>query len=538
MLAQLIINYFSLNKKLIIGIIIFLGVAITVTFNNIFVVNGVRAETQNPNIILIVADDLGWNDVGFHGSEIKTPHLDSLAKSAIRLDRFYVKSFCTPTRAALMTGRHPFRYGMSSNIVWPWEKKGLPLEEKTIAQTLKEAGYYTAIVGKWHLGHYQEAYLPTQRGFDYHYGHYCGAVDYFTHKQQGGLDWHRNEKPVEEKGYTTDLISQEAVKLIRSHNYSESPLFLYVSFNAPHTPLQAKEEDIKNYPKIQDEGRRIYAAQVQSMDEAIENIVETLKDKQVWDNTLLFFTSDNGGSTYQPSTRGDNRPLRGQKGTLYEGGVRVPTLISYPAKLEGGQVIDKVFSVVDLYPTLAKLGGVKIDSQKQLDGIDILESIATGSTKRDEVLIQYKNSSTAAIIKGDYKLVKNGMIPLAVPYYGTIELFNLKNDPLETHNLFYSEPEKVREIQKILERYGKDAKPSILNSSNKIPKNFVIPKIWSPEYLQANPGKQSKNPPINRGSVKSLSRRSIAIGAFLIGVLVSSLTIIFLQKYKKKKVVV
>jgi arylsulfatase A-like enzyme len=297
------------------------------------------------------------------------------------------------------------------------------------------------------------------------------------------LDWHRNEKPVEEKGYTTDLISQEAVKLIRSHNYSESPLFLYVSFNAPHTPLQAKEEDIKNYPKIQDEGRRIYAAQVQSMDEAVENIVETLKDKQVWDNTLLFFTSDNGGSTYQPSTRGDNRPLRGQKGTLYEGGVRVPTLISYPAKLEGGQVIDKVFSVVDLYPTFAKLGGVKIDSQKQLDGIDILESIATGSTKRDEVLIQYKNSSTAAIIKGDYKLVKNGMIPLAVPYYGTIELFNLKDDPLETHDLAYSEPEKVREIQKILERYGKDAKPSILNSSNKIPKDFVIPKIWSPEYL-------------------------------------------------------
>lgn len=415
--------YIFLNKKLIVGIIIFFSVAIAAIFNNFFVSDSVRAAAQKPNIIIIMADDLGWNDVGYHNSEIKTPNLDKLAESSTRLDRFYVTSSCTPTRAALMTGRHPSRYGMSSSVIWPWDKVGLPLEEKTIAQTLKEAGYYTAIVGKWHLGHYKEEYLPTRRGFDYHYGHYCGSIDYFTHQLdagiQGGLDWHRNEQPVEEEGYATDLLAQEAVKLIRDRDYNKSPLFLYVSFNAPHAPLQAKEKDIKNYANIQDEGRRIFAAQVQSMDEAVGRIVAALKEKQVWDNTLLFFTSDNGGGSDQPWTRGNNRPLKGQKGTLYDGGVRVPTIISYPAQLKGSQVIEQVFSVVDLYPTLAKLAGVKISSQNQLDGVDILQSIATGSTRRDEVLIQYQALASppwfkAALVKENYKLVLNSTSPL--PY--------------------------------------------------------------------------------------------------------------------------
>jgi arylsulfatase A-like enzyme len=515
-------------------------VAIALNFNIFLEINSTQAALNKPNIVLIVADDLGWNDVGFHGSEIKTPNLDNLAKSSVRLERFYVKSSCTPTRAAIMTGRHPFRYGMSSNVIWPWEKLGLPLEEKTIAQTLKEAGYYTALVGKWHLGHYEEKYLPTHRGFDYHYGHYCGGIDYFTHElfwgTKGiGLDWHRNEIPVKESGYSTDLIGQEAAKLIRDRNDRESPLFLYIAFNAPHDPLQAKQEDIKNYSNIQDEGRRIFAAQVQSMDAAIGDIIRALKEKKVWENTLLLFTSDNGGSTYENYTRGDNRPLRGQKGTLYEGGVRVPTLISYPAKLEGNRESKQSFSIVDLYPTFAKLAGANLVSQKLLDGVDILNAIATGSTQRDELLIQYKNNSTAAIIKGDYKLVSNGMDPFVVPYYGTVELFNLKNDSLETHNLAYSEPEKVREIQKILERYGKDAKPSILKNSIQMPEDFVFPKIWSPKYLQASLDKNSKSNKEKSPSriLAKFSTRSIVLVSFFMGVLSGSVVttvLIFVRK--------
>ena len=477
-----------LRKKIVIVIVV--AIAIAIIFYQFL---GAYSATNNPNIILIVADDLGWNDVGYHGSEIKTPNLDKLAQSAIRLERFYVKNICTPTRAALMTGRHPFRFGMSTNVIRPWNKVGLPLQEKTIAQTLKEAGYYTAILGKWHLGHYKEEYLPTHRGFDYHYGHYCGALDYFTHQfPQGGLDWHRNEKAVEEEGYTTDLIGREAVKLIGDRNFNESPLFLYIAFNAPHTPLQAKEKVIQNHKHIEDYGRRVFAAQVYSMDEAVGNIVKALKQKKVWKNTLLFFTSDNGGATYRIQNqsnkfegllKGDNRPLRGQKGTLYEGGVRVSTIISYTAKLKGGQLSKKTFSVGDLYPTLAKLAGVNLDSQNQLDGIDILEALTTGSTRRDEILIQYMNHSTAAVIKKNYKLVLNGMRTLGVPYHGKVELFDLKNDPLETHNLAYSEPEKLKEMQKILEKYAKESVPSILTNSRIKPQNFIIPNIWSPDYL-------------------------------------------------------
>jgi arylsulfatase A-like enzyme len=480
-----------LKKKIFVGIITFIAIAIAIIFNQFW---GAYSTTNNPNIILIVADDLGWNDVGYNGSEIKTPNLNKLAESSVRLEKFYVKNKCTPTRAALMTGKHPFRFGMSTNVIWPWDKVGLPLQEKTIAQTLKEAGYYTAILGKWHLGHYKEEYLPTRRGFDYHYGHYCGGLDYFTRQvAQGGLDWHRNEKALQEEGYTTDLIGREAVKLIGTRNFNESPLFLYIAFNAPHTPLQAKEEVIKNYKDLQDEGRRVFAAQVHSMDEAVGNIVKALKQKKVWKNTVLFFTSDNGGATYRIQDkdfnkfegllRGDNRPLKGQKGTLYEGGVRVPTIISYPAKLKGGQISDQTFSVVDLYPTLAKLAKVNLDSQNQLNGVDILEALAAGYTPRDEMLIQYINNSTAAVIKKNYKLILNGMGNIAVPYYGTVELFDLKNDPWETHNLAYSEPERVKEIQEIIEKYAKESVPPILNGSGGKPQDFIVPKVWSPDYL-------------------------------------------------------
>ncbi|ELR98092.1 arylsulfatase [Gloeocapsa sp. PCC 73106] len=466
-------------------IVIFICLTLTITYY-FRGANNLKAEINKPNIIVILADDLGWNDVGFHGSEIKTTNLDKLAVSGVRLERFYVKAMCTPTRAAFLTGRHPFRYGMSAINVTPWSETGLPLEEKTIAETLKEAGYYTAILGKWHLGHYQESYLPTSRGFDYHYGHYLAGIDYFTHKSGDGLDWHRNNNPVYIEGYSTDLIAQDAVQLINNHDYHKNPLFLYIAFNAPHIPLQAKAEDLEDYLTIEDEQRRLFAAQVQSMDEAIGSIIQSLQAKQVWNNTLLVFTSDNGGeivaNDIRFTGRGDNRPLRGGKRNLYEGGVRVPTIISYPGHLSSGKTVEQMFSIVDLYPTFAKLAGLKINQEQQIDGVDILESIAEKNTNRDELLIQYRDTS-AAIIKGDYKLIKNGFDPFPIPYYDSWELFNIKDDPLETHNLVHSEPDKVAAIEKILEQYEGKVKPAIAQSK---PADFVVPKIWSPEYLQNN----------------------------------------------------
>jgi len=200
-----------------------------------------QAANQKPNIIYIVADDLGWKDVGFHGSDIKTPNIDKLAETGAKLEQFYVQPMCTPTRAAFLTGRYPFRYGLQTAVILSAHTYGVPTDEWMLPQALKEAGYQTAIIGKWHLGHADKKYWPRQRGFDYQYGPLIGELDYFTHEQHGVVDWYRDNKRVVEKGYTTTLLGNDAVKLIQNHN-AETPLFLYLTFNAPHTPYQAPEE--------------------------------------------------------------------------------------------------------------------------------------------------------------------------------------------------------------------------------------------------------------------------------------------------------
>src|SRR5688572_23298878 len=198
-----------------------------------------------PNVVIIVADDMGFADVGFNGcTDIKTPNLDRLAASGVRLDQFYVQPVCSPTRAALMTGRYPMRHGLQVGVVRPWAQYGLPLDERTLPQALQETGYTTAIVGKWHLGHFQPEYLPTRRGFTHQYGHYNGALDYFTHERDGGFDWHKDDRVNRDEGYTTVLLGNEAVRLVEQQDAS-TPLFLYVPFNAPHSPLQALPEHLK-----------------------------------------------------------------------------------------------------------------------------------------------------------------------------------------------------------------------------------------------------------------------------------------------------
>jgi len=300
-----------------------------------------QAADKKPNIVYIVADDLGWKDVGFNGAtEIKTPNLDKLAAEGAKLAQFYVQPMCTPTRAALMTGRYPFRYGLQTAVIPSVSAYGLDTSEWLMPQALKEAGYKTAIIGKWHLGHADKKYWPRQRGFDYQYGAMVGELDYFTHDEHGVLDWYRDNKPVREKGYTTQLLGQDAVKYINQQD-PDRPFYLYLTFNAPHTPYQAPQKYIDRYANIADPTRRTYAGMVACLDDEVGHVVAALDEKKVRDNTLIVFHSDNGG-TRNAMFAGvmadmskvkipcDNGAYREGKGTLYEGATRVCALANWP----------------------------------------------------------------------------------------------------------------------------------------------------------------------------------------------------------------
>jgi len=435
-----------------------------------------RKPASQPNIVFILADDLGFKDAGYCGGNIKTPHIDKLASAGTRLEQFYVQPVCSPTRSSLMTGRYPMRYGLQVGVVRPWAQYGLPLEERTLAQALKEAGYTTAICGKWHLGHLNAKYLPTSRGFDHQYGHYNGALDYFTHIRDKGLDWHRNDQPLRIKGYTTNLIADESVRLIEQHETS-CPLFLYVPFNAPHSPFQAPRSYIDLYEHIKDKRRRIYAAMVTCMDEAIGRIVSTIDKRGLRQNTLIFFCSDNGGV----GGVADNGNLRGHKAQLYEGGIRVPAIAVWPDVLKAGAIVDEPLHIVDMYPTLLKLAGAGLEQTLPLDGKDAWPTIAEGKPSPHEEILFNVTPANGAIRCGDWKLVHNGNI--GANNTGTkmeqnvFELFNLAEDPYEKNDLGERHPKKLTELRRRLESYANQAaQPNV--PPNRMPKDFNVPKAW------------------------------------------------------------
>ena len=248
---------------------------------------------SSPNILIILADDLGWNDVSYHGSEIKTPNIDSLISSGVELDRFYVQPTCSPTRAELMTGKSAIRLGITRPISKN-QKLGLGLNEKILPQYLKEMNYQTYLLGKWHLGAYTPEYFPTRRGFDYFYGYLQGGNGYWDHVHGGGYDWQKNEKLHRKEGYTTHLIRDDAIRIIENHN-DQSSIFLNINFGAPHTPNEAPQQSIDKFKNIESENRRIHAAMVYEMDDAIGQIINALKEKNILNNTIIFFASDNGG---------------------------------------------------------------------------------------------------------------------------------------------------------------------------------------------------------------------------------------------------
>ena len=439
---------------------------------------------SRPNIVLIVADDLGWADVGWHGDEIKTPHLDRLAAAGAKLEQFYVQPVCSPTRAALMTGRYPMRHGLQVGVVRPWAQYGLPLEERTLPQALKEAGYETAISGKWHLGHYRPEYLPTRRGFDHQYGHYNGAIDYFTHMRDGGSDWHRDDRESRDEGYSTHLIARESVRIVAEHDRSR-PLFLYIPFNAVHAPHQVPSRYKEPYSGLA-EPRRTYAGMVAAMDEAVGRIVAAIDRKGMRPDTLFLFTSDNGGPA--PGRVTSNGPLRGRKGTLYEGGVRVPAFATWEGRIKPGSVVNAPLHAVDWYPTLLKLGGVSLDQKTPLDGRDAWPAIAAGqSTPHEEILLNTSPQS-GAIRVGDWKLILSGKggatgdEEAGAPTPGrkgrrmeSVELFNIAADPYESRNLA---PENAGKVNEMRARYDAFARQAARPRNAPKPPGFEAPRVW------------------------------------------------------------
>jgi arylsulfatase A-like enzyme len=419
------------------------------------------AAAPKPNVVFLLADDLGSGDVGWRGSEIRTPHLDKLARAGATLEQFYVQPLCSPTRAALLTGRYPMRLGLQVGVVRPWAKYGMPLEERTLPQALREAGYETAIVGKWHLGSFDPAYFPTRRGFDHQYGHLFGAIDYFTHVRDGRHDWYRDDKELHEEGYSTHLLAKEAVRLIRERDKSR-PLFLYVAFNAVHAPHQVPDKYKEPYAQLK-EPRRTYAGMLAALDEAVGQITAAIDQAGMRTNTLFIFSSDNGGP--RPGVVTSNGALRAGKSTLYEGGVRVAAFATWDGHIKAGTKVNAALHITDWYPTLLKLAGASLDQKLPIDGRDAWPTITAGAPSPHEEILLNSAPIKGALRVGDWKLVLNGGAtedesddtaatspkdPKTRVVRGKadeVELFNLADDPGEKKNLASERPEKVKELR-------------------------------------------------------------------------------------------
>ncbi|MGH8679242.1 MAG: arylsulfatase B [Burkholderiales bacterium] len=347
-------------------------------------------SSERPNIVYILADDLGWKDVGFHAGKPQTPNLDRLAGAGVRLEKFYTLPNSTPTRAALMTGRYPMRFGLQTLSILPWSTYGLPLDERTLPQALKQAGYRTAAFGEWLLGHASKDMRPANRGFDYFYGSFNGGIDQFKKVNRiGEPDWRRGEQALKEDGFATTLIARDAAAYISRHD-TKRPLFVYVSFPAPAAPLQAPREYLDRYKDVDLQERRAYYAMISVLDDAVGTIVNALQQKGMFDNTLLVFHSDNGGAVRNkfptgdgdvPRKVADNGPFHNGRGGLHEGAIRVVALAVWPGHIQPGVAAERIH-VTDMYPTLLGLAGANLDQTKPIDGVDVWEVIAGGNSPR------------------------------------------------------------------------------------------------------------------------------------------------------------
>nr|XP_049694929.1 arylsulfatase B [Helicoverpa armigera] len=401
---------------------------------------------QGPShIVFIMVDDMGWNDVSFHGSDqILTPNIDALAYHSVILQQYYSEAICTPARTALLTGKYPMRLGMHGQPLFNSEDRGIPLTERLLPSYLKDLGYSTHLVGKWHVGMSKPEYLPTSRGYDHHYGMRGGYVDYYTYNKvetwpngrlMFGLDLYDDAIPQDfEQRYIVDALTEKAVKIIHHHNASQ-PLFLHVTHNAPHAgnaggALQPPLYSAVKHQHIANSDRRLYAEIVTHVDRSVGKIVQALSNRGILDDTIIVFASDNGAPTVGDLRNwGVNLPFRGKKYTPWEGGVRVPAFIWQSALRP--RVWQGLMHISDWLPTLITAAGGKVPTG--IDGVSQWESIVQSSaSKRSEVLIAVEDSSTnswAAYRAGDYKIVVGNVTGVSNGYYGSELLANKKTPP-------------------------------------------------------------------------------------------------------------
>ena len=440
----------------------------------------VKADAGRPNIVFIIADDLGWADVGWHKREIVTPNLDALAAGGVRLESHYVCPTCSPTRAALLAGRSPSRFGILEPIA-DRSTLAVPPDTTTLADVLKSHGYRTALVGKWHLGLRPEV-GPRQYGFDSTYGYFHGQLDPLNHLYKNGdRTWHRNDQFIEETGHATDLLGDEAVRQIEAARGGKQPFFLYLSFSVPHTPLAEEERWQKGYEGlISEPSRRLYAAAVTHLDDAVGRVVTALDRNGLRDNTLIIFTSDNGGppgsdafdrptdelgrprqrvapaakkrvdygGRYAPNrVMADNKPLRGWKGSVFEGGIRVPAFANWRGTLDPA-VVNAPIGAVDWIPTLARLTGAPANPEAHWEGVDVWPLI-TGRTKvlSSPRLLYWRTPRAAAVREGDWKLIVSSDRD-SQPSEAL--LFNLADDPFEKTDLASRYPDRVSHLREVL----------------------------------------------------------------------------------------
>ena len=429
-------------------------------------------QKKLPNIIIIYADDLGYGDLSCYGGDIPTPNIDKIGKEGIRFTDFYVSApVCTPSRFSLLTGSYPGRsqHRLTSALM-PFDKKYLDKSETTLAEYLKPQGYNTALMGKWHLGEESHSDLPTRHGFDVFYGLKGGCIDYFYHTYgKLGPDWYVNGKPTKEEGFSTDLITRHATDYIQRVKQTTAPFFLYLAYNAPHygksdpdnlpdntvtlqtgnykgyeiaNTLQVPKAYLDKFSHVKDPYRRIYSAMVSNLDDNVGELMNKLKAEGLIESTMIWFISDNGGSSESLHGHASNGDLRGEKGTLWEGGIRVPALVSWPGKIKASQVINAPVCNVDIVPTLASIAGFGNALPKHLiDGKDITDILLDRKTTERDIIWNFRKQ--AAIRRGAWKLLSNGNIQ---------ELYNLETDKSEIRDLAVKYPAKVKELQ---ERFDK-----------------------------------------------------------------------------------
>lgn len=426
-------------------------------------------SASRPNIVIILADDMGYGDLGCYGCpDIRTPHIDALARQGVRLTTFYSNGpECSPTRTSLMTGRYQHRVGglecaIGLGNVGRYDdairlanqhELGLPVQRSVLARALKDAGYATAICGKWHLG-YEPKFLPLKHGFDYAFGPLGGNIDYFHHHEPGGQPMlYQNDQRVERKGYMTDLIAEEACNFLRR---TTQPFFLYVPFNAPHSPFQGPNDG--GQPPLTSENmirgsREKYTEMVERLDDRIGTILKSLDEIGAASNTLVIFASDNGGPQFSR-----NDPFSGRKGTTYEGGIRVPCILRWPGKLPAGAESSQVGITMDLTASILNLAGAKPPMNQPLDGIDIVQHIRDQKPNVSRTLFwrgRRGETTWRGVRDGDFKLVSRQDGPKRQDW-----LFDLKPDIGEKNDLSASRHDELKRLQSLLSRWEEDVKPA------------------------------------------------------------------------------